>query len=456
MPDRTSIRYQNAQQSVFLIDLPTSIEIAQTAFLNSSSSVCDVEDNASKSAAQNHRYRQILSSKPLEHPYPSPPEPKSEAARARLLSRIPESEISFHESIASLVKKGIDEIRSGLSGGTKWCGPRRISSGGIDSKTVYEQDVKSEPPRKRIRSDPSVRHVQHDVEQQPPLILSPSSVNEFSGTTDLQGNLVKNPSSPEAATLQIKEPTTGITTSYTIPPASSFVLGNLSASQISSHSDDSPIPGLQSTEKFNIILFDPPWPNRSVRRSSQYPTHGYLEMDSLVTIMQQTILSHFSFGDKNSTRKSIVGIWTTNNAKSRQAAYDAFGNTGLEIFEIWIWIKTTENGELVSPLEGLWRKPYEVLFLGRPKKDAEKLHERRDPIKRVIAGVPDEHSRKPNLKELLELLFLQNEENEARDPPVKNKQYTTLEVFARNLTAGWCACGNDVLKFNADQWWYQP
>jgi N6-adenosine-specific RNA methylase IME4 len=172
--------------------------------------------------------------------------------------------------------------------------------------------------------------------------------------------------------------------------------------------------------------------------------------------MQQTILSHFSFGDKNSTRKSIVGIWTTNNAKSRQAAYDAFRNTGLEIFEIWIWIKTTENGEMVSPLEGLWRKPYEVLFLGRPKKNTEKLHEKREPIKRVIAAVPDEHSRKPNLKELLELLFLQIEENEARDTPVKDKQYTTLEVFARNLTAGWCACGNDVLKFNADQWWYQP
>ncbi|KAF4967510.1 hypothetical protein F66182_17916, partial [Fusarium sp. NRRL 66182] len=127
--------------------------------------------------------------------------------------------------------------------------------------------------------------------------------------------------------------------------------------------------------------------------------------------MQQIILSHLSFGDES----ALVGIWTTNNAKSRQAAYDAFSSTGLEIGEIWIWIKTTETGELVSPLEGLWRKPYEVLFLGRPK-NTEKVH-KGEPIKRVIAAVPDEHSRKPNLKEMLEILFFRVEENEAQDTP---------------------------------------
>jgi N6-adenosine-specific RNA methylase IME4 len=126
---------------------------------------------------------------------------------------------------------------------------------------------------------------------------------------------------------------------------------------------------------------------------------------------------------------------------------------GLEIFELWIWNKITENGELVSPLDGLWRKPYEILVLGRPKMNTE---ERKEPIKRIIAAVPDEHSRKPNLIELIELLFFYDEEQEAQDTATNIKSYTALEVFARNLTAGWCACGNDVLKFNADQWWYEP
>lgn len=446
MTGRSSIIYQNSQQSVFLIDIPSSIEIAQTAFPNSSSSVCDAENI--ESAIQNHHHRQIFSLKPLEYPYSSAPEPKSEAARARLLSRIPESEISFHESISSIVRNGIDEIRQKL-GETKWCGPRRVSSGAIDGRIMNEQDAISEPARKKRKSDLSAEYA-CKLEIEPPLILSPSCVNDFTGLADLHGIQIKNPSPLEAATLQVKETTTGTTTRYTIPPASYFIIGNLSASQSYSEFNASPIPGLPPTEKFNMILFDPPWPNRSVRRSSQYLTHGYLEMDSLVAIMQQIILSHLNFGDEN----TMVGIWTTNNAKSRQAAYDAFANTGLEIGEIWIWIKTTENGELVSPLDGLWRKPYEVLFLGRPKKNIEKAH--KEPIKRVIAAVPDEHSRKPNLKEILELLFFRDQGNEARYTPMNIKQYTALEVFARNLTAGWCACGNDVLKFNADQWWYQP
>lgn len=448
MPDRSSILYQNPQQSIFLIDIPTSIEIAQIALPNSTSSL-HAEDNS-----QSHRYRQIFSSKSLEHPYPSPPEPKSEAARARLLSRIPESEILFHESIASSIQQGLNELQQNLEG-TRWCAPRRVPSDAIDGRIVDEQLQVSEPSRKRLKPNRSESYT-IDTENQPPLILSPSSVNEFAGLTDLHGIQVKNRSPLEAATLQVKKPGTDTTTRYTIPPASSFILGDLSSSQPYSNTRVSPIPELPSTEKFNIILFDPPWPNRSVRRSSQYTTHGYLEMDSLVAIIQQTILSHLDFGDDNGTKKSMVCIWTTNNAKSRQAAYDAFSHTGLEICEIWIWIKTTENGELVSPLDGLWRKPYEVLFLGRPKKDTENAQEEQEPIKRVIAAVPDEHSRKPNLKELIELLFFRNEENEARDTPTNIKEYTALEVFARNLTARWRACGNDVLKFNADQWWYEP
>lgn len=442
MPNRSSILYQDPQQSVFLIDIPASIEIAETSLSYSSSSL-HADDNA-----QSHRYRRIFSSKPLEQPYPSPPEPKREAARARLLSRIPESEILFHESISALIRNGVDEIRHGLSGEAKWCAPRRVPSGAIESRIVDEQKEAPEPSRKRLKPNRSERYT-IDTENQPPLILSPSSVNVFAGLTDLHGIQVKNRSPLEAATLQVEEPGTGATTRYTVPPASAFILGNLSASQPYSDPNAPPIPGLPSTEKFNVILFDPPWSNRSVRRSSQYPTHGYLEMISLVSIMQQTILSHLNFGDDN----TMVGIWTTNNAKSRQAAYDAFQKTGLEIFEIWIWIKITENGALVSPLDGLWRKPYEILFLGRQKLNTE---DGKKPIKRIIAAVPDEHSRKPNLKELIELLFFQNKENEARDTPTNIKEYTALEVFARNLTAGWCACGNDVLKFNADQWWYRP
>lgn len=94
----------------------------------------------------------------------------------------------------------------------------------------------------------------------------------------------------------------------------------------------------------------------------------------------------------------------------------------------------------MTPVDDLWRKPYEILIIG------EKIgqNQRRDPIRRVIAGVPDFHSRKPNLKEIFERLFFGG---------CAEHPYDALEVFARNLTAGWWACGDEVLKFNAQEWW---
>ncbi|OKL61567.1 hypothetical protein UA08_03577 [Talaromyces atroroseus] len=460
MPRKSSILYQNPQQTAFLIDVPASIEWAQLPSLSPRND----HDNS---------YRQLLSSKPLEKPYPSPPEPKSQAARARLLARIPQSEILFHENIAPFIRGGLDGIKNGFQG-VNWCKPRRIHSvdrgdneeGYIKPKGLLREQkgpVPSPPPRKRMKQVKNsydernlVDFVENTTQQQPPLILSPSGANEFLGLSEVRGVQVKNPSHLEPAIIQFRESDTGDERmNYAIPPGSSFVLDTISSTtnQTYAHLDISPvIPGLRPLDKFNFLLFDPPWPNRSVRRSSQYPTHGYLEIDSLITIVQRTILTHLNFSDE--TNEAIVGIWTTNNAKSRQAAYTAFENTDLEVCEIWIWIKTTEGGELVSPLDGLWRKPYEVLFLGRPekKKDGKGIQIQKEPLKRIIAAVPDEHSRKPNLKELLETLFFPMDQYKAQE---QQQHYTALEVFARNLTAGWCACGNDVLRFNADKWWFR-
>jgi hypothetical protein len=52
------------------------------------------------------------------------------------------------------------------------------------------------------------------------------------------------------------------------------------------------------------------------------------------------------------------------------------------------------------------------------------------------------------LREVLETVFL-GPSDDHRDG------YSALEVFARNLTAGWWACGDEVLKFNQDTWWVQ-
>lgn len=145
------------------------------------------------------------------------------------------------------------------------------------------------------------------------------------------------------------------------------------------------------------------------------------------------------------------------------------------------------TGEPVYAIDGLWRKPYEVLLLGQ-KMDDDNTHrsddrgddhhhhhppnpqpepqtkaeadrngvstttsnnnekESRPPIKRrLIVAVPDVHSRKPCLQELVEPLI--------RDRIGDGREYRALEVFARHLTAGWWALGDEVLKFNWEGHW---
>jgi len=93
------------------------------------------------------------------------------------------------------------------------------------------------------------------------------------------------------------------------------------------------------------------------------------------------------------------------------------------------------------PAEGLWRKPYEVLVIGKRRNGFERGDWDGEIVRRVIAAVPDVHSRKPNLREVLERVFF------------GDWGYEALEVFARNLTAGWWSVGNEVLKFNDEKWW---
>ena len=140
---RSSILYQNAQQSAFLIDIPASIETAQ--FPHFSPVQAQHENGYSKLPTSNPCYRRIFSSTPLEQPYPSPPEPKSEAARARLLSRIPESEIRFHESISPFIRSGTENIQRAIPNGSKWCGSRRARSDVTEIRKVHEQNPTSEP-----------------------------------------------------------------------------------------------------------------------------------------------------------------------------------------------------------------------------------------------------------------------------------------------------------------------
>ena len=427
--DKSSILYENSSRTVFLIDIPSSIALGQDL-------PHTTDPEPTTPTKKGGKKKHILSTPPLKAPYPSPPEPKTDKARARVLQRIPALERGLHAEIEPLVGEGLKEIRAGYGDGggddREWCLGRCVidevgagspmpEDGVMETLSTYDEELKG---------------------RDPPVILSSTDANTFESMTGLRDVVVKNTSAQSAAlVIQGLKSETGHPRTFNIPPLSNFLLCTLSTSSTEPGSGASDlIPGLPRDQKFNLILLDPPWPNRSVRRSGHYHTQPYLDMDILTQHIRDILRVHLSNGTGEGGRdQSIAAIWVTNASKARNAAYEAIRSAGLSVCEEWVWIKTTTNGESITPVDGLWRKPYEVLIIGK------RLHSMGEGnvTRRVIAAVPDVHSRKPGLRELFEKVFLSN----------STAGYSALEVFARNLTAGWWACGDEVLKFNEEEWW---
>lgn len=425
----SSILYQNSTKTVFLTDIPTSIALGQTLSL--------VQHPDSEPSEGSNREKSLLSSPPLKIPYPTATEPKTESARTRVLQRIPASERLFHAEIEPLIRDGLGEIREFANKSAReWCLPRHVvpdhwQENGDFRKRKWTGDALWDTATTTSSAVESTAQVTSD---QPPVILSSTSVNGFESMAQLQNVAIKNPSG-ECASLRIShgQPT------FSVPPLSSFVLCTLPTTQSSKTPE--PIPGL-SGQKFNLVLFDPPWPNRSARRGRQYLTNHYFNIDALTQRVGDILHAHLAVD-------GLAAIWVTNSEKSRRSAYDAIQSAGLRASEEWIWLKTTTEGEPLTPVDGVWRKPYEVLVIGKAAApDGLNASDDNSMIRRVIAAVPDVHSRKPNLREVFEQVFFTPAWSEAAGAP-----YSALEVFARNLTAGWWACGNEVLKFNDKEWW---
>ncbi|GFG18426.1 methyltransferase-like protein 4 [Aspergillus udagawae] len=452
MMPQHSIIYQNAEKTIFLIDIPTSIASAQELSpVQLGATLC----NPYPAGIDNHRKRHLLSSSPLEKPYTVSTEPKSDAARARVLSRIPVSERAFQtEVIEPLVRWALQEISGAHSDSADWCRLRKVRDeesqlrrkrDGPWSRTSSCEDGCSADSALGVAAPTS-----------PPVILSPG-LNMFGSMAELCNVVARNTSSGQAlldvcckmeADPEQCEVATAHRHVFSVPPLSTFLLCSLPL-LAEDEASKGPIPGLSPDRKFNLILLDPPWSNRSVRRSGHYQTQSYSEMGLLSKRIGDILKIHLS---DNPESVSIAAIWITNAPKARRAAYDAIKGAGLSVYEEWVWIKTTTKGEPITPLDGLWRKPYEVLVIGRR---ADRPSDAVDAItRRFIAGVPDVHSRKPNLKELFEQVFFTGS---AAGPTTGDTcaAYSALEVFARNLTAGWWACGNEALKFNSEDWWVE-
>jgi N6-adenosine-specific RNA methylase IME4 len=368
----SSILFQNDDKTKTLIDIPRSIEEAQVL-------------------SNDTPHRKLLSCKPLEKAFLAT-EPKSAKAVAALQP----------ESLDSLltqkhVQFALQELRSGYDGA--WCLSREV--------------LEDKPPRAERKRKASAE------------LVKGSSVEREPGHEDLVGE--RNQESAHQAFLHNSTHSETRVSSCFIPPKSTYLHGSLSST----------LPTfLTYAPKFNLVMLDPPWPNRSARHKSSYKL-------SYDTASIASLLSLIPF-PAHLANDAIVGVWVTNKEKFREMILGEgglFDLWGVAFVEEWIWGKVTSQGKPILPIDGTWRKPYEILLVGRKRGHNERPTEVK---KRIIFGVPDLHSRKPSLRGLCEDVF-----------GLQRGKYDSLEVFARHLTAGWWGWGDDCLKFQGQEWWVE-
>jgi N6-adenosine-specific RNA methylase IME4 len=195
-------------------------------------------------------------------------------------------------------------------------------------------------------------------------------------------------------------------------------------------------------------VLDPPWPNRSARRKRKRARAGgdgdaYRPAADLAAI--RSLLSQIPLAALLAPG-GLVAVWVTNAARLVDLLTDPRGGGGVfaewdvELVGEWTWLKVTSDGEPVVGLDSRWRRPWERLLIARKRGGGDGARGSSGPLEgKVIISVPDVHSRKPNLRPLFEDLL--------------PERYEALEVFARNLTAGWWAWGDQVLLFQQKEFW---
>ncbi|CAI9753435.1 unnamed protein product [Fraxinus pennsylvanica] len=179
---------------------------------------------------------------------------------------------------------------------------------------------------------------------------------------------------------------------------------------------------------FNLIVIDPPWENSSAHQKLKYQTLPNRYFLSL-PIKQ---LTH--------TAGSLVALWVTNREKLRSfVENELFPKWGVKYAATFYWLKVKADGLLISELDLFHHRPYECVILGYcHRADMNSQHQLRlnhVPDDQVFISVPGDYSRKPPIGELL------------LDYVPGFRPARCIELFSREMIAGWTSWGNEPLHF---------
>ncbi|RKP08889.1 MT-A70-domain-containing protein [Thamnocephalis sphaerospora] len=232
---------------------------------------------------------------------------------------------------------------------------------------------------------------------------------------------------------------------FLVPPRAQFLASDIEQCRFLKHIAPMPQHG------FDLIVMDPPYPNVSAERGSQYATLDMYDLFKL-PIAQLLVAPCQVIGKVRPG--GLLCCWTTHRPRHRRILLERlFPAWNVDLIGEWCWLKLANTGEPVLPLGTQHRKPYERLLIARRRpqhqerqsastvSDPSVTNEQTDslvpapvPARRVFASTQCTlHSRKPPLDELLAEYLPQ--------------QPACLELFARALIPGWTAWGNEPLKF---------
>ncbi|KAI6999614.1 hypothetical protein KC329_g759 [Hortaea werneckii] len=315
------VLWQNESQTTILIDIPRSIEAAQ---------------GTPQAPCHDH----LLSVTPLETPFPSN-EPKSEAARAKLVGNSTDEQLD--REYVELLSKALAETHEAYHG--RWCLPRpfvqeRPRAAKKRKLDTNESDdlVRSNPTQEELPEDFLRTLADSDHSPGPSgykATLHPAQKPAADNDPTSTGQYLTN-RNPFSATLNISTHQTQHPQTFRLPPNTTFSLSNCRThSTPFRHSLRSQADEEGTPYPFDLILLDPPWPNRSIKRSHLTPHRSrYTVAPNLST------LTKFLYSldlEMLMSPSCVVGVWITNKPSIREKVLDSeegvFAAWGVELVE---------------------------------------------------------------------------------------------------------------------------
>uniref|UniRef100_A0A0N4V3U2 Methyltransferase-like protein 4 n=1 Tax=Enterobius vermicularis TaxID=51028 RepID=A0A0N4V3U2_ENTVE len=244
---------------------------------------------------------------------------------------------------------------------------------------------------------------------------------------------------------------------FVVPPNCSFILGDVRLSRhLIFRKKMTFLFSFLGGLHFDLIVLDPPWDNKSVRRKKDFAicagihilpvdvlerapfscASSYFIVLHLVLFRQYDTFEYSELFDLRLSElladEGFVVIWMTNNEHVRSTVTSFLKCHCLRQLAVWHWLKVTKFGEKVCEFLPAHKVPFES-FLIACKKSLNQLTDNFVNNFVIVSTPCSVHSRKPPILPVLENL-------------IGFKAKSCLELFGRYLLPSTVTVGFEALK----------